>query len=167
MTATLYDVLGVEPDADLADLRRAYLSLAQQHHPDRPGGDAARMREVNDAWATLGNPVRRQRYDATLRTPSPHRTASTTRSSSDSYDWYDDRGLDLDDRPIGPPVVLPRWLAMIPVGLFALSMALFGLGVLFAVPPMLGAALMCFALSVLLFFAAPFLALYSSRRPNR
>ena len=66
-----YDVLGVVPAADAATVRQAYVALARQHHPDRPGGDAARMRAINDAWAVLGDPIRRAQYDRALATPEP------------------------------------------------------------------------------------------------
>ena len=162
---SLYEVLGVEPDAELAELRHAYLALARRHHPDRPGGDAARMRAVNEAWDTLGDPERRQRYDAALGTPAPVRPSTWSAAPEPATDERDD--LDLDDRPIGATVVLPRWLAMLPVGLFAVSVGLFMLGVLLTLPALLGAGLMTFALSTLLFLASPFLALYASRRPGR
>jgi len=162
MPATHYDILGVAPDVAASELRRAYVALAQRHHPDRPGGDAERMREVNEAWATLGDPVRRRRYDLGLREPFVSRHA--VRSEPFVVEADD---VDLDDTPIGRTVVLPRWLALIPVGLFAASVALFFLGVLVGLAPLLGLALMTFALSTMLFFAAPFLALYASRRPNR
>lgn len=48
-----YSVLGVEPGADMAQLRRAYLAQLRRNHPDlRPGDDAAeqRTRELNQAW---------------------------------------------------------------------------------------------------------------------
>ena len=36
--------------ATLEEARQAYRRLAAQHHPDRAGGDAARMATVNQAW---------------------------------------------------------------------------------------------------------------------
>jgi hypothetical protein len=47
-----YQVLGIDPGASPAEVRRAYLALARRHHPDA-GGDAEDMRAVNDAWAQL------------------------------------------------------------------------------------------------------------------
>lgn len=43
-------VLGVGPDATLADAQQAYRRKASEHHPDR-GGDPLAMQAVNDAWA--------------------------------------------------------------------------------------------------------------------
>ena len=70
--ATLYDRLGVAPDADLATLRAAYRGLARQLHPDlvatgaEPAANLA-MALVNEAWRVLSDPGRRLVYDATLR----------------------------------------------------------------------------------------------------
>jgi hypothetical protein len=164
MPASAYEVLGVAADVDAAELRRAYLALAQQHHPDRPGGDAGRMRELNEAWARVGDPIRRARYDASLGgAPRPHVSPWTTTPADEA----DDEHLDLDGRPFGATVALPRWLALLPVGLFALSVLVFVVGVLAGLPAILGLAVMLFASSALLFLAAPFLTLYASRRPNR
>ena len=58
-----YSVLGVEPTANDAEIRRAYLALARRFHPDaNPGGDE-RMRAINEAWAILGDRERRSDWD--------------------------------------------------------------------------------------------------------
>ena len=53
---TPYDILGLPPDADLAQVKAAYRKLAMQHHPDRNSGDdaaAERMAEINVAYEHL------------------------------------------------------------------------------------------------------------------
>ena len=64
--ADLYEVLGVAPTADARDIRRAYLRLAQQYHPDRdPRPEAsAKFLEIQAAYEELGDATKRQRYDA-------------------------------------------------------------------------------------------------------
>ena len=57
-----YTILGVRPDADRAVIQAAYRALARQHHPDF-GGDEATMAALNEAWAVLSDPGRRQAYD--------------------------------------------------------------------------------------------------------
>ena len=157
---SLYDVLGVAPSAPPAEVRQAYVALARQHHPDRTGGDASAMRAVNEAWATLSDPARRAAYDRTLRVP-PAAPAEERSPRTDEEDLLADLA---DDTPLGGRVVLPRWISLLPVTVFVLSVAAFCAGVLFASQAALGAAAALFLVSCAMFLAAPFVALLSSRR---
>ncbi len=161
---THYEVLGVEAGASPGEVRLAFVALARRHHPDRPGGDADRMRAVNEAWAVLGDAARRARYDQALRVaPRPDRAdVPPATPSADRDDLLRDLA---DDRPLGGQVVLPGWLSLLPVAAFASAIGLFGTGVLFGSAPALALAAVAFALSCALFLAAPFVALLSSRRP--
>ncbi len=162
---THYDVLGVPRDADAAAVRRAYLDLARRHHPDRGGGDAEAMRAVNEAWATLGDPVKRRRYDLGVAAPPSPTTGPTGGPvGEDRRDLEDDLA---DDRPFGTGVPPSGWFAVVPVALFAGSVGLGLLGLLLALPALVGLAALAFALSCLAFVAAPLLSLYASRRPSR
>jgi curved DNA-binding protein CbpA len=74
-----YDVLGVAIDADVEELRRAYLRKAQQLHPDRHAGSPepdrrraeTEMKALNEAWSTLKSPEARRRYDLELGLVEP------------------------------------------------------------------------------------------------
>lgn len=62
-----YKVLGVERSASGAVIKEAYRKLAFEYHPDRNRGDASaleRMKGINEAYAVLSDPAKRQRYDA-------------------------------------------------------------------------------------------------------
>ncbi len=61
---SLYDTLGVPPDASAAEIKKAFRKKAAQHHPDR-GGDTEKMAEINRALDVLSDPARRERYDQT------------------------------------------------------------------------------------------------------
>lgn len=172
---THYDVLGVRPDAPPEEVHRAYLALARRHHPDRRGGDDRRMRTINEAWATLGDPARRRQYDlGQVAPPRPAPAASGAWSADPDSVWGRDRAgsdaldpdLDPDDRILRVTVAIPRWLALLPPSLFVASLVLGFGGMLFG-PGVLALAFMAFVLSILLFLASPFVALYSSRRPDR
>lgn len=66
-----YAALGVDPGADRAAIRAAYLRLMREHHPDRHPGDRAAekaARELNAAFHVLGDEARRAAYDR-LREP--------------------------------------------------------------------------------------------------
>jgi hypothetical protein len=56
--ASAYAALGLEPDADPADVERAYKRLIKRYHPDREGGDPSRAAEINRAYRELrGRPA--------------------------------------------------------------------------------------------------------------
>jgi molecular chaperone DnaJ len=62
----LYIVLGVEREASLDDIKRAYRRLARRFHPDINPGDrtaAQQFRQIAEAYETLSDPDRRRRYD--------------------------------------------------------------------------------------------------------
>lgn len=48
---TWSQVLGVAPDAPPAEIQKAYRELAAKLHPDKPGGSAEKMTELNAAYA--------------------------------------------------------------------------------------------------------------------
>lgn len=59
-----YAILGVPRDASPLQVARAHRRLAKRFHPDvHGGGDAERMRHINDAWQTLSVATRRAEHD--------------------------------------------------------------------------------------------------------
>ena len=61
-----YEVLGVERAASAEQLKKSYRKLAMEFHPDRNQGDPAaeaKFKEVGEAYSTLSDPDKRQRYD--------------------------------------------------------------------------------------------------------
>lgn len=72
---TYYDILGVQPKADIDELKRAYFALARQFHPDRyhaEGGETLKriqnaFTELAQAHETLKNVESREVYDYRMR----------------------------------------------------------------------------------------------------
>jgi hypothetical protein len=62
LSASAYEVLGVDPGVDEEALRRAYRLRLRQTHPDT-GGDAAVFIQVQHAWELIGTAEGRAAYD--------------------------------------------------------------------------------------------------------
>jgi DnaJ-class molecular chaperone len=61
-----YQVLGIEKDAEAPQIKDSYRKLALKYHPDRNSGDpesAEKMKSLNEAYAVLSNPEKREDYD--------------------------------------------------------------------------------------------------------
>jgi DnaJ-class molecular chaperone len=68
----LYKTLGVAEDADDASIKKTYRKLAKEFHPDVTGGDkkkTERFKEVNEAYAVLGDKQKRLEYDRLKHAP--------------------------------------------------------------------------------------------------
>ena len=57
-----YKILGLEPDADASESRRAFRTLAKRHHPDE-GGDEELFKQIGIAFYVLSDPQSREEYD--------------------------------------------------------------------------------------------------------
>ena len=73
-------VLGLEEAGDADRLRGAYLAAVKAAHPDRPGGDAERLRQVIEAYESLRE-RRAPEPPAGLSRPSSGRSAPLQPSS--------------------------------------------------------------------------------------
>jgi curved DNA-binding protein CbpA len=63
-TRTHFEIMMLHPSATPEVITAVYRQLAKQHHPDHAGPDGERrMAEINEAFAILGNPEKRSRYD--------------------------------------------------------------------------------------------------------
>jgi molecular chaperone DnaJ len=58
-----YKILGVEKSATADEIKRAFLKLAHQHHPDKTGGKDDKFKEINEAYQVLGNAEKRKQFD--------------------------------------------------------------------------------------------------------
>ena len=62
----LYEVLGVDRNADETTLKKAYRKLAKKYHPDVNPGDKdaeQKFKESTNAYAILSDPEKRRQYD--------------------------------------------------------------------------------------------------------
>jgi DnaJ-class molecular chaperone len=68
----LYKTLGVAENADEATIKKTYRKLAKEFHPDVTGNDkkkTERFKEINEAYAVLGDAQKRKEYDRLKHAP--------------------------------------------------------------------------------------------------
>ena len=61
-----YNILGVEKNASVAEIKKAYRKLARKHHPDVNPSDKQsekKFKEINEANEVLSNSENRKKYD--------------------------------------------------------------------------------------------------------
>ena len=59
-----YDLLQINPRAEIETIERVYRIMAARYHPDnKQTGDAERFRVLTDAYQMLRDPVKRKEYD--------------------------------------------------------------------------------------------------------
>ncbi len=104
LVPTYYTLLALEPSASVQEVRRAYREKSKLYHPDTttlPSAVATeKFRQLNEAYATLSSPERRQGYDRKIgfsriyvAQPSPN--LNSPRDSTSAY-------LDPNHRPLSP-----------------------------------------------------------------
>ena len=66
MAKDYYELLGVDRNASVEDIKKAYRSLAKKYHPDRNPDDKeaeAKFKEISEAYAVLSDKDKRAQYD--------------------------------------------------------------------------------------------------------
>ncbi|MGY4690362.1 molecular chaperone DnaJ [Salibacterium sp. K-3] len=60
-----YEVLGLDQDASVDDIKKAYRKLARKYHPDVNSEEGAeeKFKEVKEAYDTLSDPQKKSNYD--------------------------------------------------------------------------------------------------------
>jgi len=101
-----YEVLSIAPDASAKEVKEAYRKLAFQYHPDRNQASQEankQMQELNEAYATLSDPVKRKEYDVPrgYRTIMPRfKKGSKVKVSFNSASLYRDHAGVIDKEPV-------------------------------------------------------------------
>jgi hypothetical protein len=172
-----YRELGVDPAASAAEVRRAYLKLAREEHPDFHGNSESarqraeeRMRRINAAWAVLGDVDERADYDrARLRgepRPTYHGRTHGVADEPDPWRPFDEREParfdDRDDRPITSSA-LPSWAKTVPALGILFGLAALISGALIGFDGLARVGLIAVFISATMFLGAPLVALSMSR----
>lgn len=96
MTIDYYNILNISRQADPTEIKQAYKKLAIRFHPDRnPDDDSAaeKMTQLNEAYAVLSNPEKRQHYDQ-LRQQFGEGATSQFRQSNNYNDIMQDSDIE-------------------------------------------------------------------------
>lgn len=79
-----YNILGINKTASQDEIKKAYRTLAMQHHPDRNGGNDSMFKKINEAYDTLKDPAKREEYD------NPQPTINFNTSNMNSHPGFED-----------------------------------------------------------------------------
>lgn len=86
-----YKILGVSPSASIEEIQRAYNRAARRNHPDKQENDEAKKRAeaemqiLNQSYAVLKDPKKRQQYDSGIDVDDPNEGASPFQSHGGSF----------------------------------------------------------------------------------
>lgn len=129
MNPTLYDILGVSPDADPDEIKPAWRDAAERFEPGS-GGSSAQFRLFNEAAEVLLDPVRRKAYDAQLAVdvepsspaamPPPMTNKADTNTVPATETLAAGRGPGTTD---SPGRVIPLWALLVLGACTALAIA--------------------------------------------
>lgn len=96
LTLTYYEVLGVEPTADTAEIKTAYKERLLNSHPDKQNGVNGELKNhenmvitIKEAYKALMDPLRRQEYDETLKKSFQKQGFNINGDGLDSYSLED------------------------------------------------------------------------------
>lgn len=84
-----YEILGVPKNASDADIKKGYIKLAKQYHPDVNKASNARDKfsEINSAYETLGNKEKRRVYDNTGMSGDQQENMRQQGGQNENYDF--------------------------------------------------------------------------------
>lgn len=98
----LYDILGVSKTATSSEIKKAYKSLVKKYHPDVFEGNKdlaeSKIKEINDAYDTLSDPVLREEYDRSLEVPETDNVLKNSAYDDTSESEVQKRYNDFRDR---------------------------------------------------------------------
>ena len=92
MPKDYYLVLGVERGANLNKIKKAYRTVIKKYHPDitRTNESTARFLEIREAYETLSDEAKREKYDETLTGQGPAVTISRVQEPIEEMRTYFD-----------------------------------------------------------------------------
>ena len=90
MAANYYLLLGVTPEANLSQIRRAFRERCKECHPDHDPEGASRFVQIKQAYDTPMDPAERARYDQHAATAPARRTQPRSAGLRSPVDLFRD-----------------------------------------------------------------------------
>jgi len=87
-----YDILGVDENASISEIKSAFKNLSKKHHPDK-GGNEEKFKKINEAYNVLSDENKKEKYDM-LRSGNGFR--SEKKSWNRGGDPFSDGGIGFD-----------------------------------------------------------------------
>lgn len=187
-----YEVIGVDPDSDAGEIRKAYLAAARRYHPDfhadadaaTRAGNARRMQELNQAWEVLGDVPARAAYDRSLaigEDPGVARRAAREQRPrpgvpegkgwtprADDTGWMSDFDAWADEHdelaPDVPHSQRRRAARLLPIGLFAAAVVCAFVGLAVQLNELVALGFICVIFAGGLFIMLPMYEMSRGRR---
>lgn len=156
----------MRPDASPEEVRKAYLRLARQHHPDyfvdapphERAAAEARMRAVNDAWAAIGDAARRP-----VERAAPPRPFQPFEAPMEGEPDPRDQP-DVPYRPVRPATTRSRAATLAPAVLLGGALGAGVVAIVTGAELALGCAIVLLGSAAIGFVALPVLALGRAKR---
>ncbi|MBE9030871.1 J domain-containing protein [filamentous cyanobacterium LEGE 11480] len=120
--------MGLQPSADVQQIRHAYREQSRLYHPDTTElpllTAKQKFQQLNEAYATLSTPERRSLYDLSLgysqfavvmphAMNSPPNSISPPTSITEQYERSASAYLDANDRPLSPGELFALFIMLI------------------------------------------------------
>ena len=99
-TKDFYDTLGVDRNASQKEIKKAFRRLARKYHPDlNPGNKEAekKFKEINEAYAVLGDPKKRTDYDNVGHTVFSQGAQGTDFNGAGPFNFSSEGGFEFGD----------------------------------------------------------------------
>lgn len=92
MPRDYYNILGVNKNASQDEIKKAFREKAHKFHPDKPGGDEAKFKELYVAFRVLFDSAKRAQYDNSRQSKVETKPKSKFKFKTSNISSYEGSG---------------------------------------------------------------------------